>query len=166
MDGNSSRNPGFVVTPLRRGQIRSVYPLIRHGGANIDLKTWVRYARPLADAAPGSRRGAITVRRVESKHPCGLFCYAREPDLVHGDVLRAEHFVALDIVNPAEALMALLDGLDYLSSTLGIRIIRAVVKPGDDDVSALMRKAGLSTDATIFSKIVLASKPEIRPAAS
>jgi hypothetical protein len=144
----------FVVEPLTQGQIRAVYPLLRHAGAGIDLKTWLRYARPLVGAGAGGRRGAITVRRVTNKHPCGLFCYARESDLVHGDVLRAEHFVALDIVNPAEAMAALLGGLDYLGTRFGIRTFRAVVRPGDDDVAAVMRQAGLNTDATIFTKIV------------
>ena len=154
MGGDIQTDQKFIVGPLTQAQIRAVYPLVRHAGAGIDLKTWLRYARPLVGAGPGARRGAITVRRVASKHPCGLFCYARESDLVHGDVLRAEHFVALDIVNPAEAMAALLGGLDYLSTQLGIRTVRAVVGPGEEGVSTVMRQAGLSTDATIFTKIV------------
>ena len=162
MEGVEAWREKYVVEPLSQGQVRSVYPLIRHAGAGIDLKTWLRYARPLVGAGPGAKRGAITVRRIECKHPCGLFCYVRESDLVHGDVLRAEHFVALDIVNPSEALAALLGGLDYLGNKLGIHTIRAVVSPNDNDVSAVMRQAGLSTDSTIFTRICLASDGDVR----
>jgi hypothetical protein len=157
MDGDQK----FIIEPLTPGQIRAAYPLVRHAATGIDLKTWLRYARPLAAATAGSRRGAITVRRVDSKHPCGIFCYARESDLVHGNVLRAEHFVALDIVNPAEAMAALLGGLDYLSTKLGIRTVRAVVGPGEKNLAAFMLQAGLSTDATIFTKIVLTFDTQI-----
>jgi hypothetical protein len=155
MLGEPQTRQGFVVEPLKRSQLRAVYPLVQHAGVSIDLKTWLRYARPLAEPHPNARRGAITVRRVQAKLPCGLFCYAREPDLVHGNVLRAEHFVALDIVNPDEALAALLDGLDFLSTQLGIRTVRAVVGPGEEAVTAVMRGAGLSTDAQIFTKILV-----------
>ncbi len=144
----------FIVEPLAKGQLLAVYPLVRHAGLGIDLKSWLRYARPLAGAARGARRGAIVARRVASKHPCGLFCYARECDLVHGHVLRAEHFVALDIVNPAEVMAALLDGLEVLSSTMGCRMVRTVVDEESADLVQTLLQAGHRTGATVLFKLL------------
>jgi hypothetical protein len=154
MGGDARPETDFVVEPLSKGQVRAVYPLVRHAGLGIDLKSWLRYARPLAGAPLGARRGAIVVRRTGQKLPCGLFCYARETDLVHGNVLKAEHFVALDIVNPADVMAALLHGLDVLSTRLGCRTVRSVVNAGEVDLFESLRRAGHTTDATVLCKLV------------
>jgi hypothetical protein len=53
----------------------------------------------------------IITRRRGGHLPSGLFCYWRERHLATAPALRAEHFIAIDMLNPAVVLTALLTEL-------------------------------------------------------
>ena len=93
----------LIIELLSREQIRSVYPLIREAFATIDLSTWLRFARQLTGPRRAGQCGIVTVRREARTFPCGLFCYRVEDDLKLGKVLTADHFVAVDLLDPGRS---------------------------------------------------------------
>jgi hypothetical protein len=117
----------FTIDLLSRDQIRSVYPLIREAVVTIDLATWLRFARQLTEGR---------------MFPCGLFCYRVEDDLKLGKVLTADHFVAVDLLDPGAVLSALVGELDVLAKRLGCQAVRSLVHGGAPIVAGGLYAAG------------------------
>ena len=132
----------FIIELLSRDQIRSVYPLIREAVATIDLTTWLRFARQLTGPR---RRRAVRHRDGAARgraFPCGLFCYRVEDDLKLGKVLTADHFVAVDLLDPGAVLAALVEELDVLAKRLGCQAVRSLVHGGAPTVAGGLYAAG------------------------
>jgi hypothetical protein len=132
----------FIVDLLSRDQIRSVYPLIREAVATIDLTTWLRFARQFTAPRRAGQYGIVTVRREGRTFPCGLFCYRVEDDLKLGKVLTADHFVAVDLLDPGAVLAALVEELDELAKRLGCQAVRSLVHGGAPIVAGGLYAAG------------------------
>jgi hypothetical protein len=131
-----------IIDLLSRDQIRSVYPLIREAVATIDLSTWLRFARQLTGSRRAGQCGIVTVRREGRIYPCGLFCYRVEDDLKLGKVLTADHFVAVDLLDPGAVLAALVEELDVLAKRLGCQAVRSLVHGGAPTVAGGLFAAG------------------------
>lgn len=132
----------FIIDLLARDQIRSVYPLIREAVATIDLATWMRFARQLAAPRRAGQCGIVTARREGRPFPCGLFCYRVEEDLKLGKVLTADHFVAVDLLDPGAVLVALVEELDGLAARLGCQAVRSLVHGTAPTVAGGLYAAG------------------------
>ena len=78
--------------------------------------------------------------------PCGLFCYRVEDDLELGKVLIADHFVTVDLLDPASVLVALVEKLDDLAKRLGCQAVRSVVHDGASGVAEEFHAAGHRPD--------------------
>ncbi len=117
----------FTVELLPRDQIRAAYPLIREAIPGLSFAAWQRFARDAMVARRKGQSGIIVARREGCGLPCGLFCFRIEPDPELGKVLVAEHFVAVDLLYPADVLAALLEALDDLGRHLGCKAVRGVV---------------------------------------
>jgi hypothetical protein len=133
---------GFIIELLSRDQIRSVYPLIREAVATIDLTTWLRFARQFTGPRRPGHGGIVTVRREGRAFPCGLFCYRVEEDLKLGKVLTADHFVAVDLLEPDAVLAALVEELGVLAKRLGCQAMRSLVHGGPPTVAGGLYAAG------------------------
>jgi len=92
---------GFTTETIAAAQVRAVFPLLREAVPGLDLTTWLRFARSLLRPRR-ARCGIVAVRRSARPLPCGLFLYHCETDLLHGLVLVADHFVAMDVLEPQE----------------------------------------------------------------
>jgi hypothetical protein len=132
----------FIIEVLSRDQIRAVYPLVREGFPALDLSTWLRFARQLTGPHRGGQCGIIAARRECRAFPCGLFCYRVEDDLKLGKVLIADHFVAVDLLDPAAVLAAVVQELDGLAERLGCQAVRSLVHGGAPDVEGGLYAAG------------------------
>jgi hypothetical protein len=132
----------FIIEVLSRDQIRSVYPLVREAFPTLDLSTWLRFARQLTGLRRGGQCGIVAARRAGRAFPCGLFCYRVEDDLKLGKVLTADHFVAVDLLEPAAVLAALVEELDGLAKRHGCRAVRSLVHGGAPDVAGGLYAAG------------------------
>jgi hypothetical protein len=132
----------LVIELLSREQIRSVYPLIREAVATIDLSTWLRFARQLTGPRRAGQCGIVTVRRERRTYPCGLFCYRVEDDLKLGKVLTADHFVAVDLLEPAAVLAVLVGELDVLAKRLGCEAVRSLVHGSAPTIAGGLYAAG------------------------
>lgn len=124
---------GFTSHLVPPDQVRMVYPLVREAVAGLDLKTWVSFAQKVANPRRAGQCGILAVTRAGRNLPCGVFLYRREAQLPDGAVLVAEHFVAMDVVDPQPVVQALVEELDALAKRLGCAAIRVVV-PGDDSL--------------------------------
>jgi hypothetical protein len=132
----------LIVELLSRDQIRSVFPLIREAAATIDLSTWMRFARQLTAPRRAGQCGIVTARRESRTFPCGLFCFRVEDDLTLGKVLTADHFVAVDLLDPDAVLAALVQELDVLAKRLGCAAVRSLVHGGAPTVAGGLYAAG------------------------
>jgi hypothetical protein len=150
----------FIIEVLSRDQIRSVYPLVRQAVPTLDLSTWLRFARQLTGPRRSGQCGIIAARRESRLFPCGLFCYRVEDDLKLGRVLVADHFVALDLLEPAAVLAALVDELDRLGKRLGCQAVRSLVHGGAHELEGGLYAAGHRPDSTsLLLKKLLEAPP-------
>jgi hypothetical protein len=144
----------FVIGVLGRDQIRAVYPLIREAVPSLDLAAWLRFARQLTGARAG-QCGIVTARREGRAFPCGVFCYRVEEDLRRGRTLVADHFVALDLLDPGAVVAALVEELDRLGERLGCQAVVSVVHGGTPGVADELRAAGHQPEAELLLKELL-----------
>ena len=121
------RMSNLTIELLAPDQFRSAYPLIREALPGLDLAVWLRFARQTAVARRANRAGIVAARWASRPYPCGLFCYRVDKDLRRGQVLIAEHFVAIDLLEPAAVLAALVAELDRLGPRLGCSAVRSIV---------------------------------------
>jgi hypothetical protein len=133
---------GFVCQNLVPDQARAVFPLVRQAVPGLALKSWLDYVRRTVGPRRAMQSGIMVVQRQARPMPCGLFLYRREHDLAHGPILVAEHFVAMEVLDPAPATAALVAELDALAVRLGCVAIRAVVLGEGSAVTAGLRAAG------------------------
>jgi hypothetical protein len=134
--------PDFNIDVLSRDQIRSVYPLIREAVPTLDLPGWLRFARQLTGSRRSGQCGIVAARREGRAFPCGLFCYRVEEDLKLGKVLAADHFVAVDLLDPGAVLAALVEELDALAKRLDCQAVRSLVHGGAPSVEGGLYAAG------------------------
>lgn len=134
--------PGLTCKALSPDEAATVFPLVREAIPGLDLRAWLRYARRASAPRRAEREGIIVVVRQPRQLPCGLFVYRCEPELGRGMVLVAEHFVALDLLDPTPVMRALVEELDALARRLGCRAIRAVVLSQASSIAMRLRDAG------------------------
>jgi len=154
------RMSNLTIELLAPDQIRAAYPLIREALPGLDLEGWLKFARQTAAARRAGRAGIIAARRPARPYPCGLFCYRVDQDLEKGRVLIAEHFVAVDLLEPAAVLAALVDELDKLGTRLGCNAVRSIVHGTAAEVSDGLTKAGhIEAGTLLFKPLLGANSP-------
>lgn len=149
------RKSDLVIQDLAPAHVRAVYPLVLAALPTLSLSAWLRHARRLM-AGEGTRSGIVVAIRPARGLPCGLFCWRRERELAVGEVLRAEHFVALDLLDHDAVLGALVAGLDGLARRLGCTAIRSVVHGQAEAATRPFLAAGHAPQAAVLWKRVSA----------
>ncbi len=144
----------FTVGPLAQDEARAVYPLIREAIPTLQLATWLRFTRQVAATRPAGHAGIVVARRTGRLFPCGLFCYRVERDLEHGQVLTADHFVAMDLLDPTAVLDALVNALQDLGAQLGCSAVRGIVHGRQTALAGELSAAGHALEASLFSRSV------------
>jgi hypothetical protein len=148
----------ITVEPLQADQLRSVFPLIREVAPNLTLPDWLRFGRQLTASRRATQAGIIAARRSGRDFPCGMFCYRVYQDLERGRVLGAEHFVAVDILDPQAVLAALVAELDALGRRLGCDAVRSLVHGAQHEISDGLEAAGHAPEASLLLKPLLDHK--------
>jgi hypothetical protein len=138
----------ITVQMLAPAQIRSVFPLIRQVVPTLDLTGWLRFARPLVKPRRPELGGIVVAQRPPRPFLSGLFCYRQERDLAHGKTLIAEHFVALDLLDPEAIMAALLAELDILVNRFDCDAVRSVVHGSSPDIASHLAAAGHQPEAS------------------
>ena len=132
----------FSIGVLSRDEIMAVYPLVREVVPTLELSSWLRFARQLTGSRRGEQCGIVAASREGRTFPSGLFCYRVEDDLTLGRVLVADHFVAVDLLDPLAVLTALVGQLDELANRLGCTAVRSLVHGGTPDMAESLDAAG------------------------
>src|SRR5262249_33596009 len=112
----------------------------------------LRFTRQLTAPRRANRCGIIAARREGRAFPCGLFCYRVQDDLKLGRTLVADHFVAIDLLDPGAVVCALVEELDALSKRLGCKAVPSVVHGGLRHVADELRAAGHQPEAALLLK--------------
>ncbi len=152
----------FTVKMLEASESRSVYPLIREVIPGLDLAAWLKFARHHTSPRRVGHSGVVVARRAGRTFPCGLFCYRVDQDLERGRVLIAEHFVAVDLLDPSAVLAALVNELEALGNRLGCAAVRSVVHGQEGDVAGGLFAAGHAPEASLLGKS-LTPAPDFPP---
>jgi hypothetical protein len=142
----------FTVTTLASSEARSVYPLIREAVPGLDLAAWLKFARQLTAPRKSAQSGIVVARRAGRPFPCGLFCYRVDNDLERGRVLSAEHFVAVDLLEPDAVLAALVAELEALGKRMGCTAVRSLVHGEERAVVGGLFAAGHAPQAALLGK--------------
>lgn len=153
----------FTVRALTRDQVLSVFPLIREVMPSLELTAWTDFARRITGRR-NSNAGIMAAWRERRSFPCGLFCYRVDKTLADGKVLVAEHFVAVDLLEPKAVLSALVDELEALGHRLGCNAVRSVVHGGEQDIAGGLVAAGHAPDASLLLKDLAGKAHRRRPA--
>jgi hypothetical protein len=141
----------FEVSRLAGEEARLVYPLIRESEPGVALDTWLSFVR--RTASPRARRtGIMVATRKSQRFPSGLFCYRCHEDLALGHVVTADYFVAVDILDPAPVVSAMVLALERLGVTLECHAVRSVVHRRADVLTDCLRTSGHRVEATNFVK--------------
>ena len=143
-----------IVRSLPSDQVLAVYPLVWEAVPELDSAAWVRFARLLLSPKRAGQGGIIAAWRPGRNFPCGLVCYRVENDLLRGRVLVAEHFVAVDLLDPQAVLASLVEELDPLAARLGCTAVRSVVHGGNSQVRSGLSAAGHEPEGALLVKPV------------
>ncbi len=143
---------GFTVGPMDTKDARAVFPLIREAIPTLDLSGWLRFVRQVTASRLAAQAGIVIARRVGRPFPCGLFCYRVEQDLERGKVLTADHFVAVDLLDPAAVLDALVHELETLGARLGCSAVRGIVHGRQAALAGELSAAGHALEASLFGR--------------
>lgn len=109
----------LIAAMLAPAHTRIAYASIQHARPGVDLARWVRLAPRLARWRRTTRDGIVTLRYRNHRFPRGLFCYRSEHAPGYGLAVRAEHVVAVDLLDPVPMLAALGRELEALEARLG-----------------------------------------------
>jgi len=145
---------GFSCHPLDPELAATVYPLVREAVPGIDLKGWLRFAKRVGNPKRSPRGGIIVVTRKPRSLACGLFVYHTEDDLECGLTLVAEHFIAVDVLDPEPVMGALVAELDALAARLGCVAIRAMVLSQSSLLAEGLHAAGHRPEGATLFKVV------------
>jgi hypothetical protein len=137
---------------MEPADIAPTYPLIRTVIPSVTPQHWRRFATPLVTARRVDRSGII-VASGSNQFPCGLVSYRIRRDLACGQMLQAEHFIALNLLNTTGLVAALLSGLEEIAATLGVGGIRSTLYGASDDLIAAFLAAGHDVAATVMSRL-------------
>ena len=97
---NSTTAANVLVEPMTRGDIRPLFPLMRAVEPDLKLSVWLSYGRRMTLTRRGARAGIMVARRHGHSLPCGAVHYRLDRNLRYGQLLTAEHFIAIDLLYP------------------------------------------------------------------
>jgi len=151
----------FDVRRLAAEDARVAYPLLRSAEQAVPLEAWLGFVRRAV--RPGTARtGIMIATRTGHRFPSGLFCYRHHADLLLGNLVTADYFVAIDILDPAPVVGAMVRALELLGERLGCDAVRSIVHTRADLMARILELYGHRRDTTNFVKHL---HPALAPAA-
>ena len=152
----------LLISELAADEIRAVYPLMREAIPELELDRWLQFARRTIATRRGSKSGIMVARRSPQRFPCGAICYRTKSDLRLGQILFADHVVAVDMIDSDSVLLALIEAFEALGRRLGCEALHSVAY-GNRLVGRLSA-AGLQPMASVVGKMLTQGNEASRPA--
>jgi hypothetical protein len=137
----------YRVRNLGPDRLRQAYSLVQAVHPRLSLEAWRRYARSRLErrgtTGPAARRGILSL---ENQHGCilALYAFRVEPDLLQGRALRCEYLAAVDLLNPRQALRALIEAICQRAHLTGCTAIRIATPHNQEALVAELAKYGFA----------------------
>ncbi len=141
-----------LVDPMASGDIRPLFPLMQAAEPELRLDAWLGHARRMLKAGCGAKAGIMVARRRGQALPCGAVHYRLDASPRYGNLLTAEHAIALDLLYPQAVLAALFDALELQASQCGCGAIRSILRDSRSGLPEKLPIAGHRRDGTTFLK--------------
>ena len=141
------------VGPMTQADIRPLFPLMQAAEPELKLSAWLRYSRRMNRAKARTRGGIMVARRPGRILPCGAVHYRLDHNLRHGQLLTAEHFIAIDLLYPHAVLAALFTALDDIAAERDCSAMRSILHDGRADLLDRLCVAGHRRDGVTLTKV-------------
>lgn len=116
---------------LAAHEVDQAYPLIRTVCPAADLEAWRRFAAQRLAAGSGSGNGILIIRN-EQDCIVGAAAFQLSHDLLHGPILYADHFCAIDIIDQANVARALEGGIEKIARRHGCTAVHTTIASSGD----------------------------------
>ena len=136
----------YRVGNLRQDQVRQAFSLVQAAHPRLSFEAWRRYARPRVETGVRMpRRGILCL---EDRHGCilALFSFRAEAGLDEDRVLHCDYLAAVDLLNPREALGALIQDFQRCAQGAGCHTIRVAAPRAHGTLSAALVDHGYRVD--------------------
>lgn len=146
------------VSLLAAKDIDYAFPLIRTTWPAAELEGWRHFAEHRLAAGPDSGTGILVVRN-EQDCIAGIAAFALAEDLIHGRVLVADPFSAVDFIDQGNIARALEGGLEKIARRHGcaavhVNVATAGCQGGDDWLSAILHERGHRIEGLHMCKLI------------
>jgi hypothetical protein len=152
----------FKIRPLSAESVTQAYALIQTALPEVTLAAWRDFAAALMSGTD-AREGGILAVADRRNYIAGLCSYRVVPDLVHGRLLDAGHFLAFDLLDRRPVAEALAEALEVLARERGCAAVHthlpyrtaAPTEPGDG-LSGLLAARGHRVESLGLCKRLVA----------
>lgn len=112
----------LTTRTLTAENVPQAFPLIQTSFPEITLEDWQRFAETVLNPETRPKGGFLTVH-CEQGYMAGLCNYRVEPDLLHGQTLAVDLFVAYDLFDRETIATALVEALESVARSLHCRAL-------------------------------------------
>ncbi len=139
----------LCAVALRAEQAAQVFPLARALVPELDLPSWLAFARKRAGTS--TSRGLIGMRD-DDGYFHGLYGYEVRHDLSDGATLDVDLAIALELLDRAGAAALLLDEIDARARRLGCNAVHVHLKPHQRRLRRCFEGDGHSLQSVMLAK--------------
>jgi hypothetical protein len=122
------------IRPLTTERITQAFPLIQAALPAVTLAAWRAFAAALMTGGAARDSGILAVTD-ERNYIAGLCSYRVVPDLVHGRLLDAGHFLAFDLIDRRPVAEALAEGIEAMARDRGCSAVHTQLPRRNDTLS-------------------------------
>ena len=146
------------VSLLTLEEVDYAFPLVRTICPAADLQGWRRFAEQRLAAGTASGNGILIVRN-EQDCIVGIAAFQLSHDLLHGPILFADTFCALDIVDQANVARALENGIEKIARRHGCAAVHTTIASSSgqhDDgwLCAILHERGHRVEGLHLCKLI------------
>lgn len=119
------------IRPLSAERVSQAFPLIQTALPEVTLAAWRDFAAVLMSGGDARESGILAV--TDGRNTIvGLCSYRLVPDLVHGRLLDADHFLAFDLLDRRPVAEALAEALEALARERGCTAVHTHLPQRND----------------------------------
>ncbi len=122
------------IRPLSAERVTQAFPLIQAALPAVTLAAWRAFAAALMTGGAARDSGILAVTD-ERNYIAGLCSYRVVPDLVHGRLLDAGHFLAFDLFDRRPVAEALAEGIEVMARDRGCSAVHTQLARRNDTLS-------------------------------
>jgi hypothetical protein len=119
------------IRPLTAERVTQAFPLIQVALPAVTLAAWRAFAAALMTGGAARDSGILAVTD-ERNYIAGLCSYRVVPDLVHGRLLDAGHFLAFDLFDRRPVAEALAEGIEVMARDRGCSVVHTQLPRRND----------------------------------